>query len=165
MKILVMSDSHSSLRVMRRAVSCLHPDAMIHLGDYYEDGSVIAEENPQIRMHQVPGNCDQFRCLARVPEILCYEIGGVRMYMTHGHRHRVKESTGRLLAAARAEGAKIALYGHTHVPDCYQEPDGLWVMNPGTCGYAGGTVGLIEIQNGAIVSCRILNQSDLEEMV
>ncbi len=165
MKILVLSDSHSGLRIMRRAVSCVHPDVMIHLGDYYEDGSVIAEENPNIVMHQVPGNCDQFRCLPQVPEILCYEIGGVRMYMTHGHRHRVKESIGRLVAAARAEGAEIALYGHTHVPDCHQEADGLWVMNPGTCGYAGGTVGLIEIQNGRIESCRILEPSDLEAMV
>jgi hypothetical protein len=30
------------------------------------------------------------------------------------------------------------------------------VLNPGSCGYGGGSAGLIEIQNGKIVDCRIL---------
>ena len=38
MTILVFSDSHSSLSFMRRCVDSVKPDALIHLGDYYEDG-------------------------------------------------------------------------------------------------------------------------------
>ncbi len=156
MKILVMSDSHSSLSFMRRCVNALKPDTLIHLGDYFEDGKVIAQENPQLRMHQVPGNCDLYRSMDCGPQILCYDIGGVRVYMTHGHRHNVKMTTGPLLADARKEGAKIILYGHTHQADCHQEADGLWVLNPGSCGYYGGSVGILQIENGRILDCRVL---------
>ena len=55
----------------------------------------------------------------------------------------------------------IALFGHTHVPYCQQEADGLWVMNPGSCGYGGGSAGLIEIENEKISSCRNIRQEDL----
>ena len=56
MKILVLSDSHSALSFMRRCISKIKPDAVIHLGDFYEDGQVMAEEFPHIRFHQVPVN-------------------------------------------------------------------------------------------------------------
>lgn len=160
MKILVLSDSHSSLSFMRSCVRAIRPDVLVHLGDYYEDGRAIAEENPAVPMHQVPGNCDRYRCIGVNPEILCYDICGVRMFMTHGHIQNVKYSTLRLIADARAAGAQAVLYGHTHTPDCRQE-DGLWILNPGSCGYYGGSVGLIEVENRQIVSCRVLTQKDL----
>lgn len=161
MKILVLSDSHAARSFMRLAVCAVKPDAIIHLGDYYEDAEVIAQENPHIPVHQVPGNCDRFRCDPSLPLVLCYDVCGVRLYMTHGHLQAVKSSRYRLLAEARAMKAQAALYGHTHVPDCYRDEDGLWVLNPGTCGSFGGSVGLIETQENVIVSCRILRQEDL----
>ena len=91
-------------------------------------------------------------------------IGGVIVYMTHGHRHRVKQYLAELLRDARACGVQAVLYGHTHVADCHQEDDGLWVLNPGSCGYGGGTAGLMELENKKITSCRILRQEDLEDM-
>lgn len=160
MKILVMSDSHAALSFMRLAVKSVQPDEIIHLGDHYDDGEVIAQENPQCRTHRVPGNCDRFRCDPMLPQFLCYDIDGVRMFMTHGHLHGVKSSRYRLVAEARAMGARAVLYGHTHEADCHQE-DGLWVLNPGTCGSFGGSVGVIETENGEIKSCRILRQDDL----
>ena len=59
-------------------------------------------------------------------------------------------------------GAQAALYGHTHRADCHQEEDGLWVLNPGSCGSYGGSVGLITIENGQVTQCTILDQKDLE---
>ena len=85
------------------------------------------------------------------------------LYMTHGHRHNVKLTRGLLLRDARASHAQAALYGHTHEAECTQEEDGLWVLNPGSCGYGGGSAGLMEISNGTIKCCRILRQADLEE--
>ena len=160
MKIRVMSDSHAGLSFMRLAVRSVRPDTIIHLGDFFDDGGVIAGENPTLRVHQVPGNCDRFRCAPDQPQFLCYDVGGVRMYMTHGHLHGVKSSRGRLIAEARAMGARAVLYGHTHVADCHQEEDGMWVLNPGACGSFSGSVGLIETENGCIKSCRILTQAD-----
>ena len=85
--------------------------------------------------------------------------------MVHGHNQQVKNSLYYLLRDARANGAQAALYGHTHCPDCYQEDDGLWVMNPGACGSYSGSVGLIETENGEITACRIMRQAELETLV
>lgn len=164
MKILVLSDSHSGLSFMRFAVDCVRPDAVIHLGDYYDDGETIAQEYPHIPFYRMPGNCDKFRAPQWAPVQLCCQIGGVKLFMTHGHNHSVKLTRSRLMADARAEGARAALYGHTHCADCHQEEDGLWVFNPGSCGSFGGTVGLMEIEKETIKACRILRQEDLEAM-
>lgn len=162
MKILVLSDSHSALRFMRDCIDAVRPDVILHLGDYFDDANAIAEEYSHIPLYQVPGNCDRFRVRPGQPEVLLQEFSGVRLFMTHGHRHGVKETRGLLLKDARKAGAHAALYGHTHVADCYQEEDGLWVLNPGSCGYYGGSAGYMEIENGKITQCRILRQGDLE---
>ena len=161
MKILVLSDSHSGMRFMRRCIEKLRPDQIIHLGDYYEDGESLAEENPHLVFHQVPGNCDRYRCPIGAREILLMTIGGVRMYMTHGHRHNVKFFTSSLLADARKAKVAGVLYGHTHQANCCQEEDGLWVLNPGSCGYYGGSAGIIETEEKRIQSCYILRENDL----
>lgn len=89
-------------------------------------------------------------------------IGGVPFYLTHGHLHHVKTGRRDLLLAAREAGVQAVLYGHTHIPMCGREPDGLWVLNPGTCAGPGGTVGLIRLENGRVEDMRILRDSDLE---
>lgn len=161
MKILVLSDSHSAIRFMRQCVEAVKPDAIIHLGDYFDDGAVIHEENPGTLFYQVPGNCDRFRCASGQPEILVQPVLGVNLYMTHGHRHGVKMGLGALLKDARVSGVDAVLYGHTHQADCRREPDGLWILNPGSCGYYGGTAGLIQVKDKAIISCSILREEDL----
>ena len=165
MKILVLSDSHSGLRFMRDAIQRVKPNAVVHLGDYFDDAQAMAEENPQLAFHIVPGNCDRYRLSRPAPETLCYEVCGVRLFMTHGHNHGVKMTFGPLLRDARSMGAQAALFGHTHCAHCVREDDGLWVLNPGSCGSSGGSVGLIEVQGKNIVCCKILHQEDLEEMV
>lgn len=139
----------------------LKPDTVIHLGDYYDDAETLSQEYPHLVFHQVPGNCDKYRCSPFAPRILNYAVGGVKLYMTHGHNHQVKSTISLLLADARKSHSQAALYGHTHVADCRQEHDGLWVLNPGSCGYFGGSAGLIETKPGQILSCRILRDSDL----
>lgn len=161
MTILVLSDSHSTLRFMRQCVQTQKPDVLIHLGDYFDDGQVLKEEFSNIPFYQVPGNCDRYRCLPGQPEILLDSISGVRLYMTHGHRHQVKLTLGPLLKDARAARADAVLYGHTHCADCHQEEDGLWVLNPGSSGYYGGSAGIMEIRDGKIESCRIIREADL----
>ena len=161
MKILVLSDSHSVLGLMRRFIEKVKPDAVIHLGDHYDDGQTLSQEYPHIQFHQVPGNCDRYRCPSTARTVLCYDVGGARLFMTHGHEHHVKQTLLRLLADARSMGAAAALYGHTHIPDCHREEDGLWVLNPGSCGSWGGSAGIIETADGLILSCRILGISEL----
>ena len=160
MKVLVLSDSHSYLDFMTRAVEALRPDAVIHLGDYVNDGRELMEQFPGLPFYQVPGNCDRYRCPPDQPEILIDRIFGVDFYLTHGHKHHVKLGIGALLQSARTAKVQAVLYGHTHVADCHKEDDGLWVLNPGSCGY-GGSAGIVEIRNGVITDCRLIKDSDL----
>lgn len=149
---------------MRFAIDKVRPQHIIHLGDHFDDGAAMAQEYPYIRFHQVPGNCDRYRCDPWQADVLCYPIEGVKFFMTHGHRQMVKSGTQRLLADARASKADAVLYGHTHRAECYREDDGLWVMNPGACGSYSGSVGVIEIESGKISTCSLLTQAELAQL-
>ena len=65
--------------------------------------------------------------------------------MTHGHKHGVKSGLERLVADGLAAQAQVVLFGHTHSAVCCQI-QGMWVVNPGTCGSYGGSVGLLELE-------------------
>lgn len=150
---------------MRRCLEKIQPDVMIHLGDYYDDAQTMAEEFPAVTVYQVPGNCDKYRAPIGAPEILIQGIGGVKFYLTHGHRHHVKMTRISLLRDARAVGAAVVLYGHTHEVDCHREEDGLWVINPGSCGYGGGKAGIMEVENGTIQAVYLIDEVSLTEML
>ena len=164
MRILVVSDSHGTRHFMCRCVEVLKPDMILHLGDYYEDGEALHETYPDIRFLQVPGNCDVGRIPMGARYTLTPKPEEVRIFMTHGHIQHVKFGLGALIADGRKAGAKLILFGHTHVPHLEQTDDGIWVMNPGTCGHGGGTAGLVELAEGAVQSCRILSEQDLYAM-
>lgn len=121
----------------------------------------MQEEYASIPFYMVPGNCDRYRCIPGTPEILIQQVCGVELYMTHGHKHSVKSYLGALLRDARASKVDAVLYGHTHQADCHREEDGLWVLNPGSCGYFGGSAGLILTEGNIIAHCRILKDEDL----
>ena len=162
-RILVLSDSHSGNSFMRWCVESVKPDAIIHLGDYYDDGLELHEEYPLIPFNSVPGNCDRYRVPPHVREVVIERVFGVDMMLTHGHKHWVKHGTELLVRAAQEAGVSAVLYGHTHIPDCWYE-DGLWVLNPGASGSWGGSAGIIEVENGEILSCRHYRYGDQEEL-
>lgn len=161
MTILVLSDSHSALSFMRSCIETVVPDAVVHLGDHYDDATAVAEEFPGLRFYQVPGNCDRYRNIFGAPETLVEKVCGVRLFMTHGHLHRVKSGLYALLADARTTGVQAVLFGHTHTPHC-ELVDGLWVLNPGSCGYYGGSAAVMTVSDNRISDCRIIRQSDLD---
>ncbi len=163
MRLLILSDSHHSMGFMEECVAKLKPDCVFHLGDYYPDGFDLKQMFPGIPFYQVPGNCDSYTCREDLPQILMPRLEGLNIYMTHGHKHYVKSTLASLLRDARECHGDIVLYGHTHQPDCHYESDGILVMNPGTAAFL-GSAGLIEIEKGKILNCRILRGSDLEAM-
>lgn len=152
MKVLVLSDSHGFAENMVKAVNQERPDYVIHLGDGVRDVSILQEARPMLPVAQVSGNCDFYAF--DYPETRIAEYGGVRVWMCHGHRFGVKSGLLRLDYAAREAQAQVALFGHTHHPFC-EYHEGLWLMNPGSCGYSSRpTCGILIIQNGA-VTCEI----------
>lgn len=163
MKILILSDSHSSLRFMHQCINAVAPDCIMHLGDYYDDAVAISDEYPGIPLIHVPGNCDAYRAPIKAPKILTPVIEGVQFYLSHGHLHNVKMGEYEFIRSAIAIHAQVALYGHTHIPECHCEPNGLWVMNPGSCGYSGGSAGFVEVNDGKILKCQLIFPNDLED--
>lgn len=163
MKILVLSDTHGKRDFMYRCIDAVKPDAVIHLGDGYRDMEYVQDLYPNLRIHQVLGNCD-YDCPPDARLMLCYSVGGVMTYMTHGHNHHVKFSgLDYLLNDARKLGAKLAMYGHTHKMYCRQEPDGLWALNPGSAGRGTYSAGLVKTDGQNVTACYLLTEKDLED--
>lgn len=162
MKILVLSDSHSIRNFMHRCVERFAPDAIIHLGDYVKDGAELKAAYPNIPFYQVQGNCDRYRCPPSIPEVLVERICGVELYLTHGHLQGVKSGLAVLKQEARNCRVAGVLFGHTHEAYCVKEPDGLWVLNPGTSGFIGSSVGIVETDGRNICSCRIVKATELD---
>ena len=144
MTILVLSDSHGNVGNMIRAVEQVQPDRVLHLGDCQRDLTALEGEFPALPMEGVPGNCDWGSC--DQPERLL-EMGGVRIFMLHGHTRNVKSSTMSALYAAKEYGAQVLLFGHTHVP--LVDNDGtLLTLNPGAAGdRLHPTCGILTIDN------------------
>ena len=144
MKVLVVSDSHGKVDNLIRAVELTHPDYVLHLGDCQRDLEKLRQAFPVLPMEGVPGNCDYGSC--DQPERLL-EIGGVRIFMLHGHTRNVKSSPMSALYAAKEYGAQVLLFGHTHVP--LVDNDGsLLTLNPGAAGDPlHPTCGVLTIEN------------------
>ncbi|MGN1369032.1 MAG: metallophosphoesterase family protein [Aristaeellaceae bacterium] len=135
MRGLILSDIHGEVTGLQWLLEEVWKqtgpiDAYFCLGDGVRDfdnaEAFIRRRDEHAAMYAVRGNCD---FTAAHPDRLVVPFGGLKIYMTHGHIHRVKSTLDYLTSAARAEGADIALYGHTHRANVeYTTP---WLINPG----------------------------------
>lgn len=128
MRVCVLSDSHGKLKRAEQVVSEMGElDLLLHAGDYYEDALYLAE-TCGVEVKAVTGNCDRY---ATGPAEELLELGGYRIYLTHGHLFGVKHSLVRIYQRALDLGAAIVIYGHTHVP--HQEwIENILFLNPGS---------------------------------
>lgn len=129
---------------MLDAIDTHHPDQVIHLGDLLEDAEELTYIYPRLPICMVPGNCDGWTMSPLKKQIT---LAGKQILLSHGHLWGVKRGYEGAVADARASGADILLFGHTHVPLCQQLEDGLWMMNPGA---SRSTFGVITIEDGQI---------------
>lgn len=153
MKLIVFSDSHGMLDPMRRAMAQEKPDMILHLGDHDRDGEAIGREFPRLPILCVRGNCDAW---SDTPITRVTEVCGVRIFLCHGHTLGVKAGLLRAVYAAKEQNAGLLLFGHTHSPFLEEaSSDGeITILNPGSCGSGWPTCGLIELEQGRIVSVR-----------
>lgn len=157
MKILVFSDSHGRMLDVYGLVEAERPDAVIHLGDYYEDACDLRRSYPNLTVYAVRGNNDFD---PNAPLFSVIAPAGVRMYLTHGHRERVSRSDcGRVAARAAEYGCTLAFYGHTHLRQD-ETMQGVRVMNPGSISLprrGRGSCIRLEVQDGALQSAGFLD--------
>ena len=153
MKISVFSDSHGHADNMLLAIEQNAPDMIIHLGDGGSDIAKIEKQFPKIPLRAVRGNCD---LSSELPETALFSVGGVKIFITHGHIYGVKRTLLPLIDEAAGRGADIVMFGHTHIAK-YSMAGGLYVLNPGACGHSiSASYAEVEISDKREIFCRIL---------
>ena len=135
---------------MYAAIDRHSPHQAIHLGDLMDDAEEVAGHYPKLPFCMVPGNCDGW---TTQPLQKLLDIQGKKLLLSHGHIWQVKSGYETALATARQQGADLVLFGHTHRAYCVQEPDGLWVLNPGA---ARDSYGVVTI-DGSGMRCEIVS--------
>ena len=67
---------------------------------------------------------------ANFPPEVEIKMGPHKIFMTHGHHYFVSMTLDHLKREARARGADIVIFGHTHKP-CLKFEEDMIIMNPG----------------------------------
>jgi len=155
MKIGVISDTHKNLDSARKALENMGPiDMLLHAGDHFRDAQVLAKEI-KIPVKAVMGNCD---LTAGPPEEL-FDLDGVKVLLTHGHRYGVKNGLQKLLYRSKELAVQVTVFGHSHVP-AEVWVDGILLFNPGSIGSPRGlgskpTYGIIYINEEKNIQAHI----------
>ena len=127
-KVLVISDTHGRTKYLERILPLVQPlDQLIHLGDVANDVDYI-EVIAKCPCCFVSGNNDFYSTLPRERMI---KLNDVPIFLTHGHYYYVNSRKDFIRSAAMQRGARIALFGHTHVP-YLEEDETILVANPGS---------------------------------
>ena len=125
MKIGIISDTHDLLRpeVVDALQGC---DTILHGGDI--SSQRVLDQLEQIApVKAVRGNNDK-EWAEHLPLFLDFELGGLRIYMTHKKKDLPEDLTP----------YDLVIYGHSHqYASVWQEPVGksrTLLLNPGSCG-------------------------------
>jgi uncharacterized protein len=144
-RIAVFSDTHGNRKEMRDVLTRFGGiDTMLHLGDGIADGEAVAREF-DIPFLGVTGNEDG---AADLPRDRIITAGAWRMLALHGDQFDIGfydsaqkwiENKRKMAAIAALRGARVLLFGHSHVA-MLGECDGVLLCNPGDQ-YAGSRTG------------------------
>ena len=96
MRVVIVSDTHGRLGDLQEAVERSKPvDWVLHLGDVEGQQDEIADIAAMAgaKVAMVSGNNDFFSSLRKELELV---IGGVRIWMTHGHQYSVYQGIERI---------------------------------------------------------------------
>jgi putative phosphoesterase len=158
-RILVVADTHvpdgSGRSLDERVLAAADgADLILHAGDV-TGAELLAELGRRAPLHAVLGNNDV--ALTRtLPERLELELDGVQVAMVHDSG----DARGRPSRMRRMfPGADLVVFGHSHLPVDEVGPDGLRLVNPGSCTQRRRaptrTFGTIDLSDGAVRSVQL----------
>lgn len=131
MKVLICSDTHRNHDNFMKVLEREKPlDMLIHCGDT-EGGEYLISEASECPCQIVMGNNDFF---ANLPREAFLELGGKKVWVTHGHNYSVSVNTAYIREEARLKGADAVFFGHSHKP-LIEEAEGILCVNPGSLSY------------------------------
>lgn len=140
MRILIFSDTHGRINSCIEVIRTIPADMVIHAGDCMADAEDLQAIFPELPIHFVRGNNDF--CGAK--DDIEIEAEGKRIFVTHGHRYRVKTTLEPLKDKGVQGNYDLIVFGHTH--RAWEEYNGKTILfNPGTMGYPLRTYGVAEI--------------------
>ncbi|MGE5606338.1 MAG: YfcE family phosphodiesterase [Bacteroidota bacterium] len=132
MKVVIVSDSHGNMGVLKRIVLREEPfDLLFHLGDGIEE-ALRLQKLIGFNLDGVEGNND---IKGIFPTWFSSKFGKINCFFTHGHLFEVNRDFSLLVSQARKLRADLAFFGHTHhYYDGVQK--GIRLLNPGSvCSY------------------------------
>ena len=132
-RILLVADTHLPRRAKVLPAALLESlegaDAVVHAGDWVDEGALdlLAARTPMLI--GVAGNNDGPELHRRLPEVAHAVIDGVRM----GVVHETGASTGRERRMDEEHpGLDLLVFGHSHIPWDTTTPNGMRLLNPGS---------------------------------
>lgn len=145
MIVLAFSDSHGTTYSIDAAIA-QEPvvNAIIFCGDIAKDADYIRSTYPNIPLYSVCGNNDFF---CSDPFITMPEFDDVKLYITHGHKERVKAGYYELISRCHKYNCALCVFGHTH-QTLDEEIDEIHLINPGSIRSSNGTYAKITISGG-----------------
>lgn len=158
-RIGILSDTHSTLdeRVLPYFADC---DEIWHAGDIGDVSVLNALEDSGKIIRAVSGNADAGDIRCRCPEVLIFEVEGVKVLMTHigGYPGRWAPGMKKLL---RENNIKLMVDGHSHILKViYDHELALLHINPGAAGNMGWhkvrTLIRLDIDNAEMKNCEVI---------
>lgn len=149
MRAIILSDSHGRFDRLASVVE-KHPEAevFLFLGDGMREWDDLRCLYPEKVFFQVRGNCDLY---SDEPATRLIELGGMQVFLCHGHTLSVKSGLTVLEQKATSMGVAVALFGHTH-QQVSSYHDGLYLVNPGSLGMnSSPEYAMLDFQNGQVV--------------
>jgi putative phosphoesterase len=165
MRAAIFSDSHGDTAALRTAMEAAMKygkiDIFAFLGDgvqdFYDLMKVMKKHNPMAAIQAVSGNNDS--AMIGLKEEAVVKAESLWLFLTHGHRQRVKLTDSMLLGDARDRQCRAALFGHTHRAFC-EEKEGILFLNPGSVSLPVGTgpsFGLLDVSPEGVLKPQILH--------
>jgi putative phosphoesterase len=132
-RLAIISDTHMPRGPRRLPPRCVEEleaaDAILHCGDLsrIEVLDQLLSYGPPV--HAVRGNVDDEAVCRRLPDKVEVELGGARIGIVHDPGPR----DGRLRRLSRYfPRTSAVVFGHTHMPEHEEGPDGFQIFNPGS---------------------------------
>ncbi|MEU4402068.1 metallophosphoesterase family protein [Micromonospora orduensis] len=133
MRLVLTADTH----VPKRARDLPEPlwtaieaaDVVVHAGDWVDEALLDAMLARSRRLIGVYGNNDGPALRARLPEVACVDLDGLRVAVVHETGPRAGREQR---CAARYPDVDLLVFGHSHIPWDTEAPGGLRLLNPGS---------------------------------
>lgn len=121
---------------------------IIHCGDIEEDCQYL--EMVYGRTHSICSVCGNNDFFSSSPLNRIIKCEGHKIYVTHGHKERVKSGIDVLKSIGYTKEVDMCIYGHTH-QQFYEEFDGLKILNPGAINYSNQQYATMDVTKDGII--------------